>query len=185
LRGSTARAVASLDRIPWFGNAGFHLAGLSATVGQAVRYLTEPAIREAAIAAVHEHLGDDTRIVLAHSLGSVVAYEALHAKPQPLPLLITMGSPLGLASVIRRLQQPPAYPAGVQRWINLVDRDDIVAARPKLSMIFDKARPPGAVFESTYTVDNGADPHRATFYLTHPTIGSAIADALQSDSSYS
>ena len=81
------------------------LAGHHALLGQAVRYLTEPAIREAAIAAVHEHLGDDTRVVLAHSLGSVVAYEApprQTARPQPLPLLITIGSPLGLPSVIRR-----------------------------------------------------------------------------------
>ncbi|WP_144120913.1 alpha/beta fold hydrolase [Catellatospora sichuanensis] len=178
LRAVTARALASLDRIPWFGNAGFHLAGRNAIVGQAVRYLTEPAIRQAAIAAVHEHVGPDTRVVVAHSLGSIVAYEALHARPQPLPLFVTLGSPLGLASVIRCLQQPPTYPAGVHRWINLADRDDIIAARPKLTKIFDNARPPAAVFESTYTVDNGAEPHRATFYLTKPTIGNAIADAL-------
>lgn len=178
LPGTTARALASLDRIPWFGNGGFRLAGHHAIVGQAVRYLTEPAIRQAAIAAVHAHLGDDTRVVLAHSLGSVVAYEALHARPQPLPMLITIGSPLGLHSVIRRLQQPPAYPTGVQHWINLADRDDIIAARPHLTAIFDKHRPPGATFDSTYTVDNGAEPHRATFYLTSPTIGHAIATAL-------
>ncbi len=183
LRGVTARGLASLDRIPWFGNAGFHLAGLNTIVGQAVRYLTEPRIREAAIAAVDEHLGDDTRVVLAHSLGSVVAYEALRARPQPLPLFVTVGSPLGLASVIRRLQQSPAYPPGVHRWINLADRDDIIAARPKLTTVFDKGRPPAAIFESTYTVDNGAEPHRATFYLTKPTVGSAISDALPDDNS--
>jgi pimeloyl-ACP methyl ester carboxylesterase len=102
---------AALDRIPWFGNAGFRLAGRHALIGQAVRYLTEPTIRDAAIAAIHQHLDDDTRVVLAHSLGSVIAYEAHHKRPQPLPLLITIRSPLGLPSVIRRLQQPPAYPA--------------------------------------------------------------------------
>ncbi|MBB2940486.1 hypothetical protein FB565_000190 [Actinoplanes lutulentus] len=181
LPGTTARALAALDRIPWFGNAGFRLAGSHALLGQAVRYLSEPAIRDTAIAAVHQHLDEDTRVVLAHSLGSVVAYEALHARPQPLPLLITIGSPLGLPSVIRRLQQPPAYPTGVQRWINLADRDDIIAARPHLTAIFDKQRPPGATFESTYTVDNGAEPHRATFYLTNRTIGHAIATALTTD----
>lgn len=181
LRGRTARAVAALDNIPWFGNAGFRLAGLNSTVGQAVRYLTEPTVRAAAIAAVHEHLGADTRVVVGHSLGSVVAYEALHARPQPLPLLITLGSPLGLASVTRRLQRPPAYPAGVRRWINLADRDDLVAARPHLTKIFDVARPHGATFESTYTVDNGAEPHRASFYLTKATVGRSIADALHGD----
>ncbi len=173
LPGTTARALAALDRIPWFGNAGFHLAGRHALLGQAVRYLTEPDIRKAAIAAVRAHLDDDTRVVLAHSLGSVVAYEALHARPQPLPLLITLGSPLGLHSVTRRLQQTPAYPPGVNRWINLVDRDDIVAARPHLTRIFDINRPPGTHFDSTYTVDNGAEPHRAGFYLTKTTTGKA------------
>ena len=112
LPGTTARALAALDRIPWFGNAGFHLAGRHALLGQAVRYLTEPDIRKAAIAAVRAHLDDDTRVVLAHSLGSVVAYEALRNRSQPLPLLITIGSPLGLPSVIRHLQQPPTYPGG-------------------------------------------------------------------------
>ncbi len=178
IRGTSARAVAALDRISWFGHAGFHLAKLNKTVAQAVRYLTEPDIRAAAIDAVHQQLDTGTRVVVAHSLGSVVAYEALRARPQQLPLLITLGSPLGLASVIRRLQEPPAYPTGLNRWINLVDRDDIIAARPSLNNFFNTGRPDYATFDSTYTVDNGAEPHRATFYLTKETTGQAIAEAM-------
>ena len=50
------------------------------------------------------------RIVIAHSLGTVVAYEALHAHPDlEVDLLITLGSPLALPNAIfDRLQPPPA-----------------------------------------------------------------------------
>ena len=49
------------------------------------------------------------RIVIAHSLGTVVAYEALHAHPDlDVDLLVTLGSPLALPDADLR---PPATPA--------------------------------------------------------------------------
>src|SRR6516225_8981118 len=47
-----------------------------------------------------------------HSLGSVVAYEATQELEHPLPLLITLGSPLGLNTIVyQRLRpQPPSFP---------------------------------------------------------------------------
>ncbi|MGW2050817.1 alpha/beta fold hydrolase [Streptomyces sp. NPDC001858] len=173
------RIIEALDHIPWLSQAG--LAGLTRinkTLAQVVRYLTEPDIRAHAIGQVHQHLDVDTRVVIGHSLGSVVAYEAIRTHQQPLPLLITLGSPLGLEAVNRRLQQPPAFPSCLTRWVNLADRDDIVAARPHLTAVFDVNRPPTARFDSTYTVDNGAHPHRPGFYLTKPTTGQAVADAI-------
>ncbi|MEU0195537.1 hypothetical protein ABZ250_37895 [Streptomyces afghaniensis] len=59
-------------------------------------YLREPgdvreAAREEVATAIAAHAPD---IVVAHSLGSVVAYEALHARPGlRVPLLLTLGSP--------------------------------------------------------------------------------------------
>ncbi|MFC4063472.1 alpha/beta fold hydrolase [Actinoplanes subglobosus] len=172
------RAVAALDGIPWLSRAGMHLGKVNRIVSQAVRYLTEPPVRDAAIASVLKHLGPETRVVVAHSLGSVVAYEALRERPQQLPLFLTLGSPLGLNAVVRNLRQPPAFPTGVLRWTNLAGRNDVVAARPQLTRIFDWGRPAGAHFESTYTVDNGAEPHTADFYLTKTTAGAAIAERL-------
>ncbi|HEX5144411.1 MAG TPA: hypothetical protein VFW21_11145, partial [Mycobacterium sp.] len=160
------RILAALDHIPWLSQAGLTAAGhIDKTLAQVVRYLTEPDIRGCAIGQVRQHLDADTRIVVGHSLGSVVAYEAIRSHQQPPPLLITLGSPLGLNAVNRRLQQPPAFPAGLGRWVNLADNDDIVAARPHLTAVFDVNRPTTARFDSTYTVDNGAQPHRAGFYL--------------------
>ncbi|WP_329317854.1 GPI inositol-deacylase [Streptomyces sp. NBC_01715] len=74
------------------------------------------------------------QVVIAHSLGSVVAYEALWAhEGQPVDLLVTLGSPLALPhAVFPRLQPPPAAKMGrrpptVRRWINIADVGDLVA----------------------------------------------------------
>jgi hypothetical protein len=68
----------------------------------------------------------------------------------------------------------------VNRWDNLVDRDDLVAAHLDLAPYF----PP--VTGSTVTpltappLDNGAKPHDARHYLTKKTAGRIITDALRS-----
>ncbi|MEU6238596.1 hypothetical protein [Kitasatospora sp. NPDC047058] len=173
------RVVDALDHLPWLSQAGLAgLARVNSTLGQVVRYLTEPDLRAYAIDQVRQLLDADTRVIVSHSLGSVVAYEAIRTCQQPIPLLITLGSPLGLSVVNRRLQHPPAFPSCLARWVNLADRDDIVAARPHLTAVFGTNRPPTARFDSTYTVDNGARPHCANFYLTKTTIGAAIADVM-------
>ncbi|MFD5482769.1 serine peptidase [Streptomyces hawaiiensis] len=77
------------------------------------------------------------QVVLAHSLGSVVAYEALWAHPTPgVELLVTLGSPLALPhAVFDRLRPEPrqhrgAKPPGVRRWVNVADPGDLVAIPP-------------------------------------------------------
>lgn len=74
------------------------------------------------------------RIVVAHSLGTVVTYEALHAHPElSVDLLVTLGSPLALRNaVFERLVPAPvnasgARPPGVGRWVNVADPGDPVA----------------------------------------------------------
>jgi hypothetical protein len=144
---------------------------------QVTLYLTDDGIRERVQERVAALVGPETEIVIAHSLGSVVAFEAAHRLERPLPLLITVGSPLGLRNVVyeRVRPQPPVVPPQVRRWVNLADRDDLVAARPDLTPLFPGA--PG-VLASSYTVDNGAKPHEATFYLAKREIGNPIAAVL-------
>jgi ATP-dependent exoDNAse (exonuclease V) alpha subunit len=64
----------------------------------------------------------------------VVAYEAAQRMTQPLPLLLTLGSPLGLQTIVyQRLRpQPPGFPPKVRRWVNIADRNDFIAAEPDL-----------------------------------------------------
>ncbi|MFI1767667.1 hypothetical protein ACH41H_37260 [Streptomyces sp. NPDC020800] len=88
------------------------------------------------------------KIVIAHSLGSVVAYEALHAHPELRPeLFLTLGSPLALPrAVFHRLRPTPRgtapqlygqRPPGVARWVNIADPGDPVAVPPGLSRHFE------------------------------------------------
>lgn len=74
----------------------------------------------------------EPNVVVAHSLGSVVAYETLWNYPHPpVDLLITLGSPLAMPNVVYdRLQRhdgPHRRPHGVARWINIADPGDFIA----------------------------------------------------------
>lgn len=170
-------ALNGLAKLKWFAPFGMAFAGkfVNRTLQQVTRYLTEDEIREEVQRRVADLIDADTKILLGHSLGSVVAYEAAHQLARPLPLLITLGSPLGLRTVVydRVVPQPPTYPPRVQRWVNIADRNDLVAAQPDLRPMFG-ALPPGAVFDGGWTVHNGAKPHEAEFYLTKEQTGHPI-----------
>jgi hypothetical protein len=98
-------------------------------------YLNHPSRRQAVRDAVAENLAEHRpRIVIAHSLGSVVAYETLWQHPErKIELLITLGSPLAIPAVIfDRLDPKPVNgrgvrPPSVAAWANLADVGDIVA----------------------------------------------------------
>ena len=98
----------------------------------------------------------------------------------PLPLLLTIGSPLGLETIIyQRLRpQPPSFPPRVKRWVNVADREDYVAAEPDLRPMFSDGMPAAAMFESRFTVDNGAQPHNADFYVSKAEVGKAVGEAV-------
>ncbi|MGN7200342.1 hypothetical protein [Arthrobacter sp. SAFR-044] len=74
--------------------------------------------------------------------------------------------------------QPPEYPAMVRKWVSIADRNDLVAAEPDLTRLFDRNKPAEAVLESAWTVDNGAKPHQGEYYLGKAQAGRPIAAAL-------
>jgi len=140
--------------------------GPYAWVRQIHQYLSDPVARHAARDEVARLVADDTRIVLGHSLGSVAAYEALcRLTDSPVRLFVTLGSPLGirphvfdrLGSVLTAGRR--SWPAGLDRWINLFDRRDVVAFR-RLTPLFGNGR---QIAERA--VANGVRPHRASSYL--------------------
>ena len=163
-------ATAALAHVRWFAPFGMGLAErfVNRALAQVTSYLTDEQIRDYALERVARLIDPDTRVLVGHSLGSVVAYEAAHRLDGPLPLLITIGSPLGLRTIVyeRLRPQPPGFPPQVARWVNVADRDDLVAAAPDLTRLFSTGQPAGALLEGGWTVDNGAEPHRAAFYLT-------------------
>ncbi|TWV53555.1 hypothetical protein FRZ03_09705 [Streptomyces misionensis] len=82
-------------------------------------------------------------VVIAHSLGTVVTYEALHAHPDlQIDLLLTLGSPLALPhAVFHQLQPTPRdsqgiRPPGVGRWVNIADHGDPIAVLRPLKAYF-------------------------------------------------
>jgi hypothetical protein len=112
------------------------------------------------------------RIVIAHSLGTVVTYEALHAHPElTVDLLLTLGSPLALPRAVfdRLLPRPAngplgrlgACPEGVSRWVNVADPGDPVAIPPHLAQAFH-----GIALDLTDTVHAGFGFHHAKNYLS-------------------
>jgi hypothetical protein len=182
IKAAGVRAVAALDRIPWFGRTALNIgARFKSDLAQVTRYLSDPAVREYAIGKVNALMDDDTLLVIGHSLGSVVAYDAVRARPadKPLPVFITLGSPLALSAIRAKLVPSPTdYPAAVRRWVNIAAEDDIVAAQMDLKPDYDRRRPDGAVFEDTYVVNNGSSAHGIEFYLGKPSCGKAVARAL-------
>jgi hypothetical protein len=96
-------------------------------------YFTDPQRRAAATADVAEAVQRAAApVIIAHSLGSVVAYEALWAHPHPpVGLLLTVGSPLAMPGIVAdRLtarDEPRGRPPGVAAWINIADPGDFIA----------------------------------------------------------
>lgn len=85
------QALDALSHSKFFAGISEQLLILSAR--QVRRYLAEPAVRAAAQARVASHVTAYTKVVVAHSLGSVVAYEALCAHPEWLEIaLVTLVS---------------------------------------------------------------------------------------------
>ncbi|MGA4861708.1 alpha/beta fold hydrolase [Streptomyces lavendulocolor] len=74
-------------------------------------------------------------VLVGHSLGSVVAFEALASYDGPVPLLVTIGSPIATSGLIwpRLRPRPPATPGCVDRWLDFWDNDDVVVPRRKLA----------------------------------------------------
>jgi pimeloyl-ACP methyl ester carboxylesterase len=145
-------------------------------------YLTIDHVRESVLEAVAARIRPDTRVVVAHSLGSVVAYEALCANPDwPVRSLVTVGSPLGMPKLIfDRLRPSPAngkgmWPAGVWIWRNLCDLHDVVAAVKELGPLFGS----GSRTVDDEVVDNGWKVHDLGRHLTAKETGRAILAALE------
>lgn len=129
------------------------------------------AAREEVAAVIAEHR---PRIVIAHSLGTVVTYEALHAHPElTVDLLVTLGSPLALPhGVFHRLLPAPAErgvrPAGVARWVNVCDHGDPVAVLRPLKRYFD-----GVDLDLQESV-RLFDFHRVAGYLRSPALAAVL-----------
>ncbi|MFI9586775.1 antibiotic ABC transporter ATP-binding protein [Streptomyces sp. NPDC052236] len=153
---------------------------LIASLKQVRRYFEEPDLRSAVRARVMELLDEDTQVVVGHSLGSIVAYEALAHSPQPhwrIGTFVTLGSPLGIRHLtFDRLEPAPyegvgVWPKSVRRWHNIADAGDVVALVRDLRTRFGPD-------VQDHLVHNGVTMHDMTAYLTAVETGRAVAEGL-------
>lgn len=170
-----------LLRFPTF--AGVAQRGFIGNLKQVTTFLDSPAAKERVLQRVADELRPETKVVIGHSLGSVVAYEYLaRYAPSQVELLVTLGSPLGIPNLIfERLTPAPtggvgAWPCRAARWVNIADADDIVAMHKQLAPLFPV--PPGAVGVEDHLVDNGDEPHAITRYLNAQPTGAALGSIL-------
>ncbi|MYX14702.1 hypothetical protein GTY67_15025 [Streptomyces sp. SID8374] len=126
-------------------------------------------------AAVAEALTETgARMVVAHSLGSVVVYDMLRRGEAPyVTMLVTCGSPLGWLAGRKGIHsegEPLTVPVGVE-WTNLYASKDFVTGCVGLSHL--------AVSVTDIEVNNGAFPpsHDVHRYLDKPALAEAIAKA--------
>jgi hypothetical protein len=172
--GWVQRALLQLSKSRTFAGAAENL--LIFDLKQVKLYLHDERVRAEAKARVKAVVTDDTRVLIGHSLGSVVAYETLFELGNKPRLFVTLGSPLGIPNLIfHRLRPAPAADTGiwpgVVRWVNVSDLHDVVALDKKLSHAF------GSKIEDV-RIDNGADAHNVRPYLTARETGAAIASEL-------
>jgi hypothetical protein len=145
-------------------------------------YLTTPEIRAAIDNIVRPSLLDGPTVIVAHSLGSIIAYRLLREAEwgAEVPLFVTLGSPLGI-HVIKEHLSPPALavPASVRKWLNATDERDCVALRARLDR--------DTFADGIENVDDvqhvSGNPHAIDAYLGHPIVAEQIRASLMQEAS--
>jgi hypothetical protein len=170
------RALNALSRSRFFADVALN--AFITDLKQVYAYLHDEEVRREAQRRVEKVITDQTRVLVGHSLGTVVAYEALCAHPEwPVRTFVSLGSPLGIRNLIfERLRPAPGdsigvWPKGLSRWSNIADQGDIVALVKEL-------RPSFGDGVQDYLVHNDAQAHAVRPYLTAKETGYAIAQGL-------
>lgn len=122
-------------------------------------------------------------VVLGHSQGTMIAYEALLRLPAgvEVPLLVTLGSPLALPPVVTELKKwhgTLKIPACVKRWVNVAGNGDVVCADQSLA---DAYKASGKTVEDFKIPDFMFPPtkaHATSRYFSFPATRSSVMSAV-------
>lgn len=133
-------------------------------------------------------------LLVAHSMGSVIAYDTLwdmsHTEDDraDVDLLLTMGSPLGQRYMQKRirgrdLRGRARYPDNIRRWKNLTAVGDLTAIDPRLTDDFGEMLQLGLVesFDDTaiynyFRLDGVLNVHAEYGYLVNEETARTVAD---------
>jgi hypothetical protein len=116
-------------------------------------------------------------LLVTHSLGTVIAYDVLSEARftgEPVPLLVTLGSPLGYTEIQDVVHRPLGLPAPVRIWANFADPFDVVALDSTLA---DDFRGGPRIVDAW--VDNPApNNHAACGYLGAARVRATVTAAI-------
>ncbi|MBP2330009.1 hypothetical protein JOF56_010394 [Kibdelosporangium banguiense] len=173
------RALSVLSGTSFF--AGLGERAMVGSLKQVRAYFCDPNVRAKIRERVQAAIAPETRVVIGHSLGSVIAYEALSSSANtPAKALITLGSPLGVRHLIfDRLTPAPrdgvgCWPSSIESWTNIADQGDVVALTKNLAPLFERS-------VVDVLVQNGAKAHDIRPYLTAAETGSAVLSGLTTE----
>jgi hypothetical protein len=133
-------------------------------------------------------------LLAAHSMGSVIAYDALWEMSRDrhdelrIDLLLTMGSPLGQSYLQRRIlghdkSGAARYPGNICRWVNLSAVGDMTAVNPYLEKDFGEMVELGLLERiedieifNFYRHDGELNVHAEYGYLVNKETAAVVAD---------
>ena len=137
-------------------------------------------------------------LLIAHSMGSVIAWDSLWQMTHnegdriDVDLLLSMGSPLGQRYIQRRLQGSGEngerrFPGGIRRWINLSAIGDLTAVDPDLADDFAAMAEYGLVESivdhelcNYFRLEGNLNVHAEYGYLANDVTAKVVIDWWQS-----
>jgi hypothetical protein len=157
--------------------------------------LARDQIRNRVIEALKKYQDDDI-FLIAHSMGSIVAFDILTFNLPKLKIktFATMGSPLGIPFVRSKIAQEKRVvlndnhklktPPGVQKnWYNFSDLEDLVAINYSLKNDFDEnkygIKAVDFIVNNNYEIDDEENPHKAFGYLRTPEFSNILLEFIQ------
>lgn len=126
-------------------------------------------------------------LLIAHSMGSIIAYDVLRAFDFKINHFITIGSPLGLPYVSKKIRnefQDNQTPGGADQWTNISDPGDKVALDCNLNDEYD----PNAngvkvndvlICNEYVNHENKKNNHKSYGYLRAPEVSDRILEFLK------
>ncbi|MBW1990082.1 MAG: alpha/beta hydrolase [Deltaproteobacteria bacterium] len=157
-------------------------------------------VSERAISELKDALDNNERLlVIAHSLGAVVAWDAFWKLSRTLEyretygskkidLWMTLGSPLANATARKHLKGyhssgEKRYPSTVNRWINVRAEGDYIAGDRACAEVYAPMLEHGLIQSiRDYSIFNLAvrkgksNPHNSLGYLIHPVVSLSVAE---------
>jgi len=136
--------------------------------------------------------------IIAHSMGSVIVYDTLwemsrdSRSAHKISQLVTIGSPLGLRFVQKRLlgaaeKGARRYPSTIRTWVNISAMGELTALDREFADDFQQMVELGLLEDihdhyqdvyNYYRDGNGLNVHRSYGYLVNPITGKVVSDWL-------